>query len=104
MAPRLGKALNAFKKGIPGGKLMPVPGTQNLQGVSTGLLRKSFLVHPRAKIFEQLTDTALSLQTQATKGLQNTPVRKAAPKGVAIFKTFGMTFKRQYSRLRRIVH
>jgi hypothetical protein len=104
MAPRLGEALNAFKKGIPGGKLVPVPGTQNLQGVSTGLLKKAFLVHPRAKSFEQLTDSAHNLQTQATKGLQNTPVRKAAPKGVAIFKTFERTFKRQYSRLRRIVH
>lgn len=35
MVPSL---LKSFKKGIPGGKLPPVPSTQNLQGVSTGLV------------------------------------------------------------------
>jgi hypothetical protein len=105
MAPRIKKVLKGFKKGIPEGKLKsfpPIPSTQKLQGVSTGLLR-SFLVHPRAKTSAQLADTARNLPSQANKGLQNTPIRNAVPKGVSVLKGFGGTFKRQFSRLRRVV-
>jgi hypothetical protein len=85
MAPRIKKVLKGFKKGIPEGKLKsfpPIPSTQKLQG---------------------LADTARNLPSQANKGLQNTPIRNAVPKGVSVLKGFGGTFKRQFSRLRRVV-
>jgi hypothetical protein len=104
MAPSLKKALKAFKKSIPEGNLPPVPGTPNLQGVSTGLPRSLFSSIHDLKTSAQFTNTAHNLQSQASKGLQNTPVQKAVPKGVAVLKPITKTFERHYSRLRRMVH